>query len=77
MLNQVRITSILIASMFLAVPIWSATTPVILSTVVNNSKGSCFFSCLRYIIVQVLNPSDKYIISVSRQRSGQICLPLI
>ena len=37
MLNQVRITSILIAFMFLAVPIWSATTPLILSTVVNNS----------------------------------------
>jgi hypothetical protein len=36
-LNQVRITSLLIASMFLAVPIWSATTPLILSTIVNNS----------------------------------------
>ena len=38
-LNQVRITSILIASMFLflAVPIWSAATPLILSTAVNYS----------------------------------------
>jgi Collagen triple helix repeat (20 copies) len=36
-LKQVCITSLLVLSMFLALPGWSATTPVILSTVVNNS----------------------------------------
>src|ERR1035441_1947770 len=37
MLNQLRITLFLTASMFLTVPIWSATTPLILSTVVHSS----------------------------------------
>jgi hypothetical protein len=42
MVNQFHITAFLIAltaPMFLAVPIWSATAPLILSTVVNNSTN--------------------------------------
>ena len=38
MLNKLRITSFLIMSIFLAAPVWSTTTPVIFSTVINNSK---------------------------------------
>jgi hypothetical protein len=36
--NKLRIPSFLMMSLFLPAPVWSTPTPVIFSTVVNNSK---------------------------------------